>query len=169
MNSSGTTYLLPMTRINADIPVKLLSDHHLRAEQKEIARLPLLFKSRHEKGIVHTEIPYNFTLGTGHLLFFMDKGQWVYNRWSDLTDECKRRKIEPRRTLTQKNIDHWIAYESHSTIKYRWSNPDRILVINRIIEKMLPKMRDRENYGVAFMGEKEPVEITIQRLMQSIN
>lgn len=157
-----------MTRINADIPVRLLSDHHLRAEQKEIARLPRLHATRKLAGISHKDIPFTFTLGTGHLLFFMDKGNWVFDRLSELTNECVKRNIGPLKILTQKRVDSWIAYTHAANIRYRWSNEDRILVINRIIEKMIPKAIERENYGVSFMGEKEPVEKTIQRLLECL-
>lgn len=157
-----------MTRINADIPVQLLSDHHLRAEQKEIARLPLLFKSRDAKRIAHTEIPLNFTLGPGHLLFFMDKGQWVFDRLTNLTGECVRRGIGQLKVLNPRRIDNWIAYTEFSKVRYRWSNHDRILVINRIIDKMLSRIKDRENYGLSFRGEKEFPETTIKRLLESL-
>ena len=57
-------------RINAGIPVGCLSDEHLRAEEPEIAMCPG-FYNRVWKG--KSSIPTQFTLGKGHISFFMNK------------------------------------------------------------------------------------------------
>ena len=63
-----------MTRINANIAPRLLSDNHLIAEFREIHRLKKLHETRKKNGS-NKDIPEGdfFTLGKGHLLFFMDK------------------------------------------------------------------------------------------------
>ena len=35
-----------------------------------------------------SEIPPSYVLGTGHVKFFMDKFQWLEDRFKQLTDEC---------------------------------------------------------------------------------
>jgi len=72
-----------MTRINAGIPVSVLSDQHLLAEHRETKRIPnTRFKS---------SIPKHFTLGSGHVLFFSDKRSYTLNRYMDIHNECIRR------------------------------------------------------------------------------
>jgi hypothetical protein len=119
-----------MTRINANIPPRLLSDNHLRAEQKEILRLPRFFISKCENGTLwDAEMPANFTLGTGHLTFFLKKGQFVKERYENLTKEMIYRKMQPRtseldiyktwnsewpKTMKEKNIPgHFIMIGTH--------------------------------------------------------
>ena len=73
-----------MTRINAGIPPKVLTDQHLLAEHREIKRLPAVFA----KNLKPTGIPKQFTLGTGHVKFFLDKGKYTLKRYKLLYAEC---------------------------------------------------------------------------------
>ena len=63
-------------RINVGIPVKNLSDEYLRAEEAEIAMCPG-FYNRVWKG--KSSIPSQFTLGKGHISFFMNKKTWTFS------------------------------------------------------------------------------------------
>lgn len=82
-----------MTRINAGIPPAELSDKHLIAEHREIKRIPnhlakhwsRLFKNGIES------LPKEFTLGKGHVLFFIDKGAYTYYRYEEIYEECLKR------------------------------------------------------------------------------
>lgn len=76
-----------MTRINANLSVKLLSDEHLLAEHREIKRIPDSLKKAIKSGSIN-KIPNTFRLGTGHVLFFINKLQFVYNRYIDIHNEC---------------------------------------------------------------------------------
>ena len=79
-----------MTRINSNIPVKKLSDEHLLAEHREIKRLPsCLRKAIQCKSI--NKIPNQFTLGTGHVKFFLDKQKFIYNRYKEIYQELLNR------------------------------------------------------------------------------
>ena len=79
-----------MTRINSNIPVKKLSDEHLLAEHREIKRLPsCLRKAIQCKSI--NKIPNQFTLGTGHVKFFLDKQKFIYNRYKKIYQELLNR------------------------------------------------------------------------------
>jgi deoxyribonuclease (pyrimidine dimer) len=70
-----------MTRINSAIKVKFLTDEHLLAEHREIKRLPYAYKKRIETGKGFKDIPKEFTLGTGHVLFFINKNKFkIYRR-----------------------------------------------------------------------------------------
>ena len=77
-----------MTRINAGIPVETLCDAHLRAEHREITRIPNAVTS----GRANTRsIPKQFKLGIGHVSFFYDKMLFLKNRYIQLFNECRRR------------------------------------------------------------------------------
>ena len=79
-----------MTRINSNISVKKLSDEHLLAEHREIKRLPsCLRKAIQCKSI--NKIPNQFTLGVGHIKFFLDKQKFIYNRYKEIYQELLNR------------------------------------------------------------------------------
>jgi deoxyribonuclease (pyrimidine dimer) len=77
-----------MTRINAGIPPRDLSDKHLLAEHREIKRIPNAITSGKAK---LENLPTKFTLGTGHVRFFYDKQGYLHDRYCALYVECKRR------------------------------------------------------------------------------
>lgn len=82
-----------MTRINSSIPVKNLTDEHLLAEHREIKRLPYFLSKAIQSGSINN-IPEKFTLGKGHVLFFLDKQLFARNRYVELFYECQRRGFE---------------------------------------------------------------------------
>ena len=80
-----------MTRINIGVPPKLLTDSHLMAEHREIIRVPTLAYRRLQKTGNFRDCPKEFTLGTGHVLFFYPYGKYTYNRYLQLHFECLER------------------------------------------------------------------------------
>ena len=79
-----------MTRINSNISIKKLTDEHLLAEHREIKRLPsCLIKAIQCKSI--NKIPNQFTLGTGHVKFFLNKQKFIYNRYKEIYQELLNR------------------------------------------------------------------------------
>ena len=68
-----------MTRINSAINVKNLTDEHLLAEHREITRVPFVLRNAIRTGSVNN-IPEKFTLGKGHVLFFIDKIKFIRHR-----------------------------------------------------------------------------------------
>lgn len=81
-----------MTRINSAIPVRSLTDEHLLAEHREIKRLPYCLERAIASGSIH-RIPVEFTLGRGHVLFFLDKMKFVFNRYQNIHEECLLRSF----------------------------------------------------------------------------
>lgn len=77
-----------MTRINAGIPVADLCDAHLRAEHRELTRIPNAVLS--DRAVIE-DIPRKFTLGPGHVKFFYTRLKYLHNRYADLYQECRRR------------------------------------------------------------------------------
>ena len=85
-----------MTRINI-IPVSELTDQHLIAEYREITMVPAaLTRTLNSKsGFIKKKIPDRFTLNTGHVYFFYDKGLYLYNRYDNIVEEMILRGFNP--------------------------------------------------------------------------
>lgn len=77
-----------MTRINIGIPPENLIDSHLLAEHREITRIPNMLKKNPHKVY---NIPKEFCLGTGHMLFFLNKLGYLQFRYYGLFHECCKR------------------------------------------------------------------------------
>ena len=98
-----------MTRINL-VPVSELANQHLMAEFREIKMVPKsLARSLKTQSVekVAKKIPAKFTLNSGHVLFFYDKGAYLQKRYAELTVELMRRgfkinvdaKLDPEGTM----------------------------------------------------------------------
>ena len=86
-----------MTRINI-IPTNELADQHLVAEYRELfmvgSALQRTLKSKNcDKTL--SSIPEKFTLNTGHVKFFYNKGKYLHKRYLELIHEMKRRGMNP--------------------------------------------------------------------------
>ncbi len=85
-----------MTRINLVEPSEL-TDQHLIAEYREIfmvggsLRRTLVSKV----GYREDRVPKRYTLNTGHVYFFYNKGRYLHKRYHELITEMKRRGFEP--------------------------------------------------------------------------
>lgn len=78
-----------MTRVNV-IPVSELSQQHLIAEKHEIVRVFAL--ARKAQNELHKKkIPQEYTLGTGHVLFFYPRLKYVSDRYDALCTEMVAR------------------------------------------------------------------------------
>ena len=82
-----------MTRINSAISVNRLTDEHLLAEHREIKRMPYCLRRAIDSGSIN-KIPERFTLGAGHVRFFLDKGEFTFNRYGSLLKECRKRGFD---------------------------------------------------------------------------
>lgn len=83
-----------MTRINAGIDPALLHRRHLIAEIREITMVPASLKrSLRTKSTadIMSSIPKNFTLNSGHVLFFYNKLKYLENRFKLLCLEMLNR------------------------------------------------------------------------------
>lgn len=132
-----------MTRINI-IPPKYLADQHLIAEIKEINQLGgSLRKSFQSKNFKNIEIPKNFTLNTGHVKFFYDKGKYLHLRFLELEKEALNRGFDIKASF-------YNIWDEHPQLK-KWYNdwqPDSKsynIIINRLFERIFttPKSTNR--------------------------
>jgi hypothetical protein len=123
-----------MTRINV-IEVSKLCNKHLFAEWREMPRLVKnLEKSlnRKSKPFCSSEIPPQYTLGKGHVKFFYDKFQWLYNRHIQLTNELVKRGYN----LSNKDSSIFLTVPTRFINNWQPSDADKYLNIERIKEKM---------------------------------
>lgn len=116
-------------RINIGIPVNNLSDEHLRAEEAEIAMCPG-FYNKVWKG--KSNIPNQFTLGKGHISFFMNKKTWTLKRYQELHQECIKRGF----VSIKDKSERWNGWNPKEDIDYISSNRDSQIVKERIISKV---------------------------------
>ena len=75
-----------MTRINVVSPADL-TDEHLFAEWRELPRVFTLAAG----SPAGRAVPPAYTLGDGHMLFFLPRLGWLGRRHADLTQELARR------------------------------------------------------------------------------
>lgn len=84
-----------MTRINL-VPPEELMDQHLFAEWREIKMVPKSLArsltARGQAGVL-SMVPKHYTLNTGHVSFFYDKGEYLRRRYADLTAELRNRGV----------------------------------------------------------------------------
>lgn len=125
-----------MTRINAFIPVEDLTSKHLIAEHREIKRIPN-HVAKHFKKLSLTKIPKQFTLNTGHVTFFFDKGHFTSERYQQLYEECKRRGF---------NVTYFgHAWDIYNTIPIGWNGKLEVTPQEKIRIQTLIKDRIRSN------------------------
>jgi hypothetical protein len=67
------------------------------AEYREITRLPNNLKKSlsRKKPFSLSEIPFSYTLGTGHVKFFYNKMKFLEKRFQNLVDEMLTRGYNP--------------------------------------------------------------------------
>jgi hypothetical protein len=125
-----------MTRINCWIPPAELCDAHLRAEHREITRIPNTIKSGRAK---IENIPKHFRLGTGHVTFFYDKIGYIRDRYKKLYRECRLRGFD----VSDKH-DSFIEIPNH--LMKTWSPYEHgINTICQRINERLAIMKDKRH------------------------
>lgn len=78
-----------MTRINV-VPVEELCNQHLFAEFREMTRIPNGLNEGKLK-LEYRDAPPEYTLGAGHVKFFVDKLGYLKTRYDQLYEELLRR------------------------------------------------------------------------------
>lgn len=125
-----------MTRINSGISPDELCDQHLVAEYREIGRIGVLLQKRANRPNILAGAPVRFTLGAGHMLFFIDKGLYLERRFSTLCNEMNRRGY--RTNLQWRN--HWEGFP-HLYNDWVPTSNDRQLILDRLKIRMPKKPR----------------------------
>ena len=125
-----------MTRINI-IPPSELTDQHLIAEYREITMVPAALSRtlKSKAGLQKNRISKKYTLNTGHVYFFYDKGKYLDKRYSQLVQEMKKRGFYvdqtrkfPKEIFPAELYNDWIP-----------SADDQKIIRERISEKIQQK------------------------------
>ena len=148
-----------MTRINI-IPVSELTDQHLIAEYREITMVPAaLTRTLNSKsGFIKKKIPDRFTLNTGHVYFFYDKGLYLYNRYDNIVEEMILRGFN----LDVKRLFPKGIFPSELFNDWTPNIEDQELVRDRIKEKIAMKpnwYRKTEIVNDKLEGDVQDIEI----------
>jgi deoxyribonuclease (pyrimidine dimer) len=149
-----------MTRINI-IPVSELTDQHLIAEYREITMVPAaLTRTLNSKsGFIKKKIPDRFTLNTGHVYFFYDKGLYLYNRYDNIVEEMILRGFNPDlKRIFPKNIFPFELFNDWTpTIK------EQEVVRSRIKEKIAMKpswyRKTRYDQNLQYLRERLMIDL----------
>ncbi len=129
-----------MTRINSSIPVISLTDEHLLAEHREIKRLPDNLCKALKSGSIR-KIPKEFCLGTGHVLFFLDKFKFTLKRYNQIYQECIKRGFD-----VTNYSSNWDNIEPDYFNDYVPTEKDRILLIERITVRIMESKKPHFHY-----------------------
>lgn len=126
-----------MTRINVIDPVDL-TDQHLMAEYRE---LPMIMGSlrrslKSKRGVDVSTIPSSYTLNTGHVRHFYNKGKWLHRRYYSLIDELRRRgyDINP----DSRNVD-WGVFGERLFLDWQPTPKDCKVNLERILIRVMQK------------------------------
>jgi deoxyribonuclease (pyrimidine dimer) len=136
-----------LTRINI-IPVEELTDQHLMAEYREMFMVgSALQKSLKSPNWDKNRIPKELTLGTGHVMFFYDKGQYLYKRYSQIQKELTKRNYKLDKTRLFKVTQFPTEYYNDWTPTDR----DRAILRERIQERINEKPEWYRHNGVSIV------------------
>lgn len=122
-----------MTRVNYGILPKHLPDKLLLAEHREIKRIPKVYEKALKSGSID-KIPDNFTLGKGHVLYFINKPSYTYSRYLALHRECVLRGFK-----VENYSNNWYIYKLFP-IKDTSTTPkpqDLSIIIERILGRVI--------------------------------
>lgn len=143
-----------MTRINCAIPVECLTDEHLLAEHREIARLPWNVSEAIRSGSIN-KVPKKFTLNKGHVTFFVDKNKFTLNRYKIIHEECKRRGFNVTDYSDNWNTDNCNKYMGD----YSPTQQDKEILFERIAIRIMNSPKKYWHYKSQKITKEQAVEI----------
>ena len=155
-----------MTRINSAIAVRNLTDEHLLAEHRQIKRLPYYLDKACQSGSIN-RIPKEFTLGKGHVLFFLNKQDFISKRYKLLHDECVARGFNVADYSNNWfGLDFYWKYLSHSLTSYWWdyqpTDKERNLLMKRITERIMGSSKKCFHYYGEPISKDKAIELLKQ-------
>ncbi len=119
-----------MVRINLINP-RYLADQHLIAEYNEILML-FGYVKKHPNPPFH-EMPKNYKLGKGHILFFKNKLKYLAERFEKIKKEMRKRGFKPQKKIFLKKVDRRLINS------WRPNKKDKEVIKKRLIEKIKNK------------------------------
>ena len=133
-----------MTRINTIDPQDL-TDQHLMAEYRELPMVAAALRRSlaSKRGVPN--IPKQYTLNTGHVTFFYDKGEFLKERYRTLVDELRRRgfRLDPERVVD------FAPFQGFRQTRWQPTHDDKRLSVQRISERVHQKSGFYRYWGQA--------------------
>jgi deoxyribonuclease (pyrimidine dimer) len=131
-----------MTRVNL-VPPDELTDQHLFAEWRELKMVPrsLLrsLRARGEAGVLRI-IPTEFTLNAGHVCFFYDKGEYLRQRYAELSAELVLRDTHRfNRSAPLDELGVWAGLPPEFNRDYAPTEDALAIVRDRIAQRIAQK------------------------------
>lgn len=145
-----------MTRINSAIPVCCLTDEHLLAEHREIKRLVFCLERAKISGSIR-RIPKKFCLGTGHVLFFLNKMLFIRNRYVAIRNECLLRGFFVTDYIH--NFDSVIG--SMYWNDYVPSIEEKCLLVKRICDRIINSNKNTFHYFGNAISKEEACKMLL--------
>jgi deoxyribonuclease (pyrimidine dimer) len=141
-----------MTRINSSIQPQNLTDEHLCAEYREIIRICNNYKIRIGK---MNNLPKSFTLGKGHVLFFVDKPNFTLERYKQLHNECLSRGFN-----VKDYSENWNVFEKRMFNNIHTPTlHEKELLIERISLRLLNSKKPYWHYRNSRITKQEAVNL----------
>lgn len=129
-----------MVRVNL-VPVSELSNQHLLAE-----RVELLMLSKNLQKFKLTTIPDKYCLGVGHQKFFMNKCDFLRQRFKLIENECIKRKFKINVNKIDEFYYHITKYLLHNNQirQLDWSPTEDEIKISR--DRINSRIKEKPNY-----------------------
>ena len=145
-----------MSRINVGINPKALTDEHLLAKHREIKRICDLYNKRIQAGInpITKGAPPKQTLGTGHMLFFIDKGDYTFRRYLEINYECIKRGFK-----VLYFGESWETYQNEHRKGYKPTAEDKVMLLERITERINMSSKPHWHYYGKAVTKQEACKI----------
>lgn len=134
-----------MTRINVVDPA-LLSRQHLLAEWHEIGRIITLAES----GVDAKQIPARYTLGKGHMKFFVDKLGYITQRMALIANEMRERGYQ----VDDNKLTDAVGRVIMVGFGKQWQPDASDLALN--LSRLIERSPDHQPYAQAYDSLMEP-------------
>ncbi len=148
-----------MTRINSSINVRYLTDEHLLAEHREIKRLPSVYKKRLDSGKGFKDDPMKFTLGKGHVLYFVSQGAYTAGRYLSIYEECLNRGFN-----VENYFNNWNVYNSDDTDFIQNDHIPSIEEHEMVVERITDRLLNTKKECWHYYGKPIPKEDAVKLL-----
>ncbi len=140
-------------RCNCGINPKNLTDEHLFAESRELKMLPSLYKRIGTRSI--SRVPKEFTLGQGHILFFLYKAAYVLQRYDIVLQELKNRGYN-----IKDEHYRWDAYNGCNCLEhYTETGKESEIIKQRIIERITSSPKEYFHYNHKRITKDEAIKL----------
>lgn len=154
-----------MTRINASIDPRRLTNEHLLSEHREITRmnavlLQRIMNIRQNKPV--SKIPDKFVLGPGHVLFFVDKPVYVFRRYQEVYRECVKRGLNVQNYSSHWDFKEYTLAKKEGIITFKPAgNLDYAakLLIDRITQRIQESTKPYFHYYKRRVNKQEAINI----------